>query len=187
MNLSQSIKALLVAMLGVFALPLVLKPAPEIVGSELVAEAAVTGGQEARSQEVGGSESKQPKIEQIVINETPPAKQPEVDPAPSPQPLVPPTGCCPECTCDVCTCEYPGQCLLRKAGKHILWIRDPNTKAWRGYASPQCKDVREIDPNYQLPTYGAMQQLMPPKAGKKVAPRRTQPRGGCSGGRCSVN
>ncbi len=75
----------------------------------------------------------------------------EIDPKTSlpPVPQIEPPatslqGCCQDCICQGnCTCQYPGQCLLRKAGKHILWVHDSQLGSWRGYASPHCKNVAE--------------------------------------------
>lgn len=63
-------------------------------------------------------------------------------------------GCCIDCTCGPdCQCKYPGECVLKASGKHIIWIHCPTTGAWRGYATPQCRDVREVYKERPKQTY----------------------------------
>jgi hypothetical protein len=164
----------LFAAFGIVAMVPAFRPVGEVTGAGIAAMASVATAQ------VKTTQSAEVPVEQ------PPAEK--VAPAPPSEAAAPDkedvkehvvTKCCQDCTCDQCQCEYPGQCLLKAAGKHILWIHDPSNGSWRGYASPHCKDVREIDPTYHHPTYNAMKKLVPPA--KKIIIRQG---GGCANGVC---
>lgn len=155
-SLKLFFNTMLAGFMGIMAVP-VAKPAAEVVGAQFAAYSA----QLPAPVKV---EAAAPNTEVEVTAEVT-APIPQAQPAPEPQPVASIARCCHECTCEVCTCEYPGQCLLKAAGKHILWIHDEKTGAWRGYASPHCKDVREL---------------------AKARAVKVQQGGACSGGSCRV-
>lgn len=172
----KTLQALFLSALGVFTtVPMIVKPEAPVVAAGQAAYSVTTLA---------------PKLAQA-------EKAPEFNPAPTPgvddAPVAPVTpapdstpvgsGCCIDCKCKGdCHCTYPGECVLKAAGKDIIWFHCETTGAWRGYATPRCKDVRELKKDYQHPQYNTKGQLLAP-----TQQRRILFRGSCGPNGCSVN